>query len=409
MAADNTEKSTPTGRFVKQQTGPEHYSAFIPDALPPNPPIEIDNKLEEAIERAGIALGRLDGISLLLPDPNLFLYMFVRKEAVLSSQIEGTQSSLADLLKYENAAAPGTPVEDVREASNYVQAMQYGLERLRGGFPLSLRLIREIHEVLMQNARGGHKTPGDFRTSQNWIGGSRPGNARFVPPPPHEVGDALANLEKFLHDQPTRISPLLKAGIAHVQFETIHPFLDGNGRLGRLLITFVLCAEEVLSQPLLYLSLYLKTHRDQYYDVLQRVRTQGDWRGWLDFYLEGVADVAQIATETARAIVKLFEADHRRVQRLGKAASSALRVHDLLKQRAVLAIPTAAKQLSLTQPTVAAAMERLVQLKIAHEFTGRLRDRQFVYLAYQKILNEGTEIETPRATHSHQEKTQATA
>ena len=408
MVADKAEKPTPTGRFIKQPSGPEPYHAFIPDSLPPNPPIHIDTKLEEAIEHAGIALGRLDGITLLLPDPDLFLYMFVRKEAVLSSQIEGTQSSLADLLKYENAAVPGTPVEDVREASNYVQAMQYGLERLRGGFPLSLRLIRDIHKVLMQNARGGHKTPGEFRTSQNWIGGSRPGNARFVPPPPHDMSDALANLEKFLHDQPIRISPLLKAGIAHVQFETIHPFLDGNGRLGRLLITFVLCAEGVLSQPLLYLSLYLKTHRDQYYETLQRVRTHGDWRGWLDFYLEGVADVAQTATNTARAIVKLFEADHRRVQRLGKAASSALRVHDLLKQRAILSIPMAAKQLSLTQPTVAAAMARLVQLKIAHEFTGRQRDRQFVYFAYEKILNEGTEVEISRSGDSHQEKAPAT-
>ena len=392
MTPERTNKNTPTGRFVKQLSGPESYSAFIPSPLPPRPEIEIDKKMEEAIERAGVALGRLDGITLLLPDPDLFLYMFVRKEAVLSSQIEGTQSSLSDLLKYEHAAAPGVPVEDVREASNYVKAMQHGLDRLHNGFPLSLRLIREIHNVLMQNTRGRHKTPGEFRTSQNWIGGTRPGNARFVPPPPHEVPDALANLEKFLHDDPVRISPLLKAGIAHVQFETIHPFLDGNGRLGRLLITFVLCAEGVLSQPLLYLSLYLKSHRDQYYDTLQRVRTHGEWDVWLTFYLEGVEEVARTATETARAIMKLFEADHQRIQRFGKAAGSAIRVHDLLKRQAILSIPSAAKALSLTQPTIAASVERLVKLGIARESTGKQRDRQFIYSAYEKILNEGTEL-----------------
>lgn len=394
-------QTTSTGRVVKQLSGPESYDAFIPNPLPPEPPIVIDGKLEEAIERAGVALGRLDGITLLLPDPDLFLYMFVRKEAVLSSQIEGTQSSLSDLLKYEHAAVPGAPLADVREASNYVDAMQRGLERLRSGFPLSLRLIREIHKVLMQNARGGHKTPGEFRTSQNWIGGNRPDNARFVPPPPHELNEALANLEKFLHDQPTRMSPLLKAGIAHVQFETIHPFLDGNGRLGRLLITFILCAEKVLSQPLLYLSLYLKTHRDQYYEVLQRVRTQGEWREWLAFYLQGVTEVAGTATETARAIVRLLDKDHRRIQRLGKAASSAARVHDLLRRQAIVSIPAAARELGLTQPTIAAAVERLVKLTIAREITGKQRDRQFVYSAYMSILNEGTELSPARSERYH--------
>lgn len=387
------EKATPTGRLVKQPSGPESYSAFLPDPLPPNPPIVIDGSLEEMIERAGIALGRLDGITLLLPDPDLFLYMFVRKEAVLSSQIEGTQSSLSDLLKYENAEAPGVPIEDVREASNYVEAMQHGLARLRSGFPLSLRLIREIHNVLMHNARGGHKTPGEFRTSQNWIGGTRPGNARFVPPPPHVLGDALANLEQFLHDQPARMSPLLKAGIAHVQFETLHPFLDGNGRLGRLLITFVLCTEGVLSQPLLFLSLYLKTHRDRYYEALQRVRTHGEWREWLEFYLQGVTEVAGASTDTARAIVRLFNGDDQRIQRLGKAAGSASRVYDLLKRKAVVSIPVVARELTLSQPTVAAAIKRLVKLGIAREFTGKQRDRQFVYSAYMKILNAGTELD----------------
>jgi len=379
------------GRFVKQQSGPSEYLAFIPKPLPPDPPIRMDDQLQEALERASVALGRLDGITLLLPDPDLFLYMYVRKEAVLSSQIEGTQSSLSDLLLFENKAAPSVPTEDVQEVSNYIAATQHGLKRLRGGFPLSLRLIREIHEVLLKGTRGNNKTPGEFRTSQNWIGGTRPGNAKYVPPPPHEMSSFLDNLEKFLHDQPIRMPPLLKAGLVHAQFETIHPFLDGNGRLGRLLITFLLCAEKVLSQPLLYLSLFLKEHRESYYEVLQRIRTEGDWEEWFRFYLRGVAEVAQQATETARRIIHLFEEDAKRIQRIGKAAGSALRVHDLLKHRAIISIPLAAKELGLAWPTVASAIERLVKLGIAREFTGKLRDRQFLYTRYLDILNEGTE------------------
>jgi Fic family protein len=350
----------------------------------------LDGELQSLLERASRALGRLDAISLLLPDPRLFLYMYVRKEAVLSSQIEGTQSSLSDLLLFENDEIPGVGIDDVREVSNYTAAMQYGLDRLRNGFPLSLRLIREIHGILMQNARGGDKTPGEFRRSQNWIGGSRPGDARFVPPPPHELMASLDNLEKFLHAQ-NSVPLLVKAGLAHAQFETIHPFLDGNGRVGRLLITFLLCAEGALTQPLLYLSLYLKEHRDEYYESLQRIRTEGDWEGWLRFYLRGVESVALQATSTARNIVQLFEADRQNLQGIGKGASSALRVHELLKERPILSIAATVRALRMTKPTAAAAMENLEKLNIVREESGRRRDRHYVYRRYIDVLNDGTQ------------------
>jgi len=246
-------------------TGGEVCQAFIPNPLPPKPPLDIDDELRELSNQAMLALGRLDSVSLLLPETSLFLYMYVRKEAVLSSQIEGTQSSLADLLMYESAGVPGVPVDDVQEVSNYVAAMNHGLQRLRGGFPLSLRLIREIHELLLRQGRGSNKDPGQFRRVQNWVGGSRPSNAVFVPPPANRVLECLDNLEKFLQNQPVKVPTLIKAALGHVQFETIHPFLDGNGRLGRLLITFLLCAEDILKEPMLYLSLYLKEHREEYY------------------------------------------------------------------------------------------------------------------------------------------------
>src|SRR3954467_6338093 len=284
------------GRLITVESGPDGYAAFVPAPLPPDPPLRIDSRLQSLLDEANQALGRLDAVTLLLPDPGQFLYSYIRKEAVLSSQIEGTQSSLSDLLLFENEAAPGVPLDDVEETSNYIAAMSHGLKRIESGeLPLSNRLLREIHERLMAGVRGGEKAPGEFRRTQNWLGGTRPGNARFVPPPAHEVTVAMSDLEKFLHG-PTPI--LLKAALAHVQFETIHPFLDGNGRVGRLLITLLLCAEEVLQQPLLYLSLFFKQHRDAYYDHLQRVRTDGAWEGWLEFFLEGVVTVASSATNT---------------------------------------------------------------------------------------------------------------
>lgn len=387
------------GAFVQQQAGPDGFSAFVPAPLPPEPPLEFSLELQRIHEEAVHAVGQLEGVSRTM-DPDRLLYMYVRKEAVLSSQIEGTQSTLTDLLEYENDAAPGTPLDDVQEVSRYVAALYHGLGRIqRGELPLSLRLIREIHGVLMQEGRGSVQDPGDFRRTQNWIGGTRPGNARFVPPPPHEMRAALDNLEKFLHDAYGRTAPILKAGLAHAQFETIHPFLDGNGRIGRLLISLIFGAERLLTQPFFYLSLYLKENRADYYDALQRVRTHGDWEGWIHFYLVGVEAVARQAADTALALRTLFEEDQQRVTGLGRAAGSALRVYDLLRERIVLSAPRAAEELGLTWPTVNAALQRLERLGITREATGRSRDRLYVYRRQLELLSGGIQASTsePRA------------
>lgn len=324
--------------------------------------------------------------------------MYIRKEAVLSSQIEGTQSSLSDLLLFEEAGTPGVPLNDVQEVSSYVAALEHGLARLRGGFPLSLRLLREIHEVLMTNARGRDKTPGEFRTSQNWIGGTRPGNAAYVPPPPHQMQQALDNLEKFLHDEYGLTPLLLKAGIAHAQFETIHPFLDGNGRLGRLLITFLLVHGGALSQPLLYLSLYLREKRSEYYASLQTVRETGDWEQWIAFFLAGIEAVAEQATETAKRVLDLFQADRTAIQgALGKSATSALRVHEHLREHALVSSSVLVKASGLTLPTVLSALRKLQELNIVREATGQSRNRVFVYDKYVDILNAGVSGEVQTA------------
>lgn len=383
--------ATRAGRWVTQQRGPEGYAAFVPAPLPPRPPLDFTPELQRLIEAAGRALGRLEGVSASL-DPERLLYMYVRKEAVLSSAIEGTQSTLSDLLRYETDAAPGTPLDDVREVSRYVAALRHGVERIRSGrLPLSLRLIREIHGVLMTGeGRGGRQAPGAFRRTQNWIGGTRPGNARFVPPPPDEMANALDNLERFLHDEYGPTPPVIKAGLAHAQFETIHPFLDGNGRVGRLLVSLVLVADGVLSEPFLYLSLYLREHRADYYDALQRVRTHGDWEGWLRFYLIGVEAVASQAAETSRALLALFDADRARIQELGRAAGSALAVWDVLRRRIVISIPKAAEEAGVTWPTASAALERLAALGIVAETTGRRRDRLYTYAQQLALLDRGT-------------------
>ena len=375
------------GRFIPQ-TG---FSAFVPAGLPPDPSISWDSELHDLLEVANRALGRLDGATLIAPNPDLFLYTYIRKEAVLSSQIEGTQSSLSDLLLFENADGPGIPIDDLREVSNYVAAMEHGLKRLRGGFPLSLRLIREIHAIVVRGSRGADKTPGEFRHSQNWIGGTTPGDAFYVPPPVHEIMPALDDLEKFLQDHKTRTPLLLKAGLAHAQFETIHPFLDGNGRVGRLLITFLLCAEEGLREPLLYLSLYLKQNRPAYYDALQRIRTDGDWENWLKFFLRGVAEVAQQGVGTMRKLLDLFARDRDRIQAAlpGRRGLSALSVHEVLKQRAMTTISLTAAKTGLTSPTVASAIEELQKLGIVNELTARQRNRQFLYVEYYKTLDQG--------------------
>lgn len=365
--------------------------AFVPPPLPPDPPLAITPERHELLEKANRSLGRLDGVASLFPDPALFLYMYVRKEALLSSQIEGTQSSLSDLLLFESDELPGVPLDDVEEVSCYVAAMNHGLERLRGGFPLSLRLIKEIHKTMLSSGRGSKKAPGEFRSSQNWIGGSRPGTARFVPPPPHRVVACMGLLEKFLHNDPVKTPLLIKAALAHVQFETIHPFLDGNGRVGRLLITLLLCAEGALAQPMLYLSLYFKSHRDQYYDLLQRVRTKGAWEDWLDFFLIGVIDTANQAVHTAQRIVELFRNDRGRIEKLGRPAASALKLHHAFEERALLSIPGAAKRVGLSQPTITSALAHLAKLGIVREITGRKRRKLYVYDAYLKILGEGAE------------------
>jgi Fic family protein len=376
------------GKLVRQPMAPEPFDAFVPFALPPNPPLNVDLDL---LEKTNRAVGRLDSLSILLPDPSLFLYFYVRKEAVLSSQIEGTQSSLSDLLLHEYHEAPGAPIGDVEEVSQYVAALNHGLKRLRGGFPLSLRLIREIHGVLLSKGRGSSKAPGEFRRSQNWVGGTRPGNARFVPPPPEEVMNCMGEMEKYLHDLPGRTSVLLKAALSHVQFETIHPFLDGNGRLGRLLITFLLCVEGALSEPLLYLSLYFKEHRDTYYDLLQRVRSEGDWEAWVTFFLEGVMETADQAVNTAQRIMRLFTDDRARIEGMGQAAGNVSRIHSYLQKKPVLEIPKASTEIGISQPTVTSALKRLEGIGIVREITGKARDRIYVYKEYLDILGEGTQ------------------
>ncbi|HBK57045.1 MAG TPA: cell filamentation protein Fic [Xanthomonadales bacterium] len=341
-------------------------------------------------ERADQALGRLDGITLLLPDPTLFLYQYVRKEALLSSQIEGTQSSLSDLLLFELDEAPGVPVDDVEEVSNYVDALNHGLRRMRqDGFPLSLRLLREIHERLLRGSRGAHKTPGEFRRSQNWIGGRSPATAAFVPPPPEHLPQCLGDLERFLHDP--CVPTVIRAALAHVQFETIHPFLDGNGRLGRLLIALMLCNDRVLREPTLYLSLYFKTHRARYYAQLDAVRTHGDWEGWLAFFLDGIAETAQQAVDTAQRLLQLLGADRARVNALGRRAGNIAQVFELLAQRVVLTVPQATPRLALSPPTIRAAIDSLIELGIVNELTGQRRNRVFAYQRYLEILSEGAQ------------------
>ena len=316
--------------------------------------------------------------------------MGIRKEALLSSQIEGTQSSLSELLLFELGQAEGAPLDDVVEVSNYVAALEHGLARLREGFPLSNRLIREIHGRLLARGRGSEKSPGQFRLTQNWIGGPRPGKAHFVPPHPDDVAECMQELERFLHDHPT-MPTLVRAALAHVQFETTHPFLDGNGRVGRLLITLLICHAKQLSQPMLYLSLFFKQHRADYYELLDTVRTHGDWEAWVDFFLRGVVETAEAAVETAKRLMALFDNDRRQIQAAGRKANSALRVHDALKARPVNQLQDIATTTGLSFPATTAGMNLLVELGIAREVTGKKRNRVFVYSDYLSALNEGTE------------------
>lgn len=378
------------GKYVKGTlVGGEEYSAYFPKPLPPVPALDMEG-IYPLLDKANTAIGRIDGMSQILPDSSLFLYMYVRKEAVLSSQIEGTQSSLSDLFLFESQEMPGVPLDDVTEVSCYVAAMQYGLERVKE-FPLSLRLIREIHGRLMNNARGCHRYPGEFRTSQNWIGGSRPGNARFVPPPPENLMECLDNFERFLHDNTGKFPILIKAAMAHLQFETIHPFLDGNGRLGRLLITFILCVEGILSQPLLYLSLYLKSNRDEYYRLIQSVRETGDWESWIRFFLTGVIETAQQATDTAKSIIALFEKNKELIEKSGKSTGAILTIHAFMQHHPFATTTKIKQKTKLSLPTILRSLTALEKIGIIQEITGKERNKIFAYTKYIAILNQGIE------------------
>ncbi|MDY0042692.1 MAG: Fic family protein [Desulforhabdus sp.] len=379
------------GHYVTVSTVGEKAQAFVPAPLPPLPPIDWTPELRAKFDQALLALGRLDSVAVLLPDTSLFLYMYIRKEAVLSSMIEGTQSSLSDLLLFELDQEPGVPLDDVREVGNYVAALDHGLRRLNEGFPLSLRLFKEIHGVLLNKGRGSHQTPGEFRRSQNWIGGTRPGNAAFVPPPAEEVAECMGKLELFIHDQPEPTPVLLKAALAHVQFETIHPFLDGNGRLGRLLITLLLCEHKVLREPMLYLSLYFKTHRQYYYELLNNVRQTGDWEGWLDFFAEAVVITATQAVETAIQLLDLSHQDRDKIGGLGRAAASTLRIHRFLMEHPIATASLLAQRTGISAATVNRALWHLEQLGIIRELTAQKRNRLYSYTRYVDIMNRGTE------------------
>jgi len=380
-----------TGHYVTSTLNGLAHQAFIPSALPPDPPLRIDPALDDARERALIALGELKGVTRILPDTRLFLYHYVRKEALLSSQIEGTQSSFSDLLLFEMDEAPGVPIDDVREVSNYVDALEHGLERLRGGFPLSLRLIREMHERLLRRGRGAGKAPGEFRRSSVWIGGPSPDRAQFVPPPADHLSDCLKALEAFVHARDDGVSLLARAALAHVQFETIHPFLDGNGRLGRLLIVLMLREARLLEEPSLYLSLYFKTRREEYYERLNAVRVRGDWEGWLRFFYDGVAATAGQAVDTAQRLLKLFEADRQRLRETGRLAGNALQLHERMTYHPIRSIRRLVEETGLSKPTVARGLEKMIELGIAEEITGRKRNKAFAYRQHLAILSEGTQ------------------
>lgn len=377
------------GTWIKQGSG---YRAFIPAPLPPEPAVVLDDEMVRLLSTADRCLGRLDGVASVLPNPNLFVAMYVRQEAVLSSQIEGTQSTLEDVIQFELGADGDRLPQDVEEVVNYVRAMNHGLSRL-GDLPLSLRLIREIHAELMAGVRGSNRSPGEFRVSQNWIGaaGSTLQNASFVPPPVPDMMNALGNLEHFLHDRES-LPPLLQAGIAHAQFETIHPFLDGNGRVGRLLITFLLCERDILQRPLLYLSHYLKAHRSEYYDRLTAIRSEGNWEGWLKFFLRGVEKVSNSATHTARQILLLRETDRQVVTAQLGNTPHAPRLLDLLYEQPIVNVRTVERRLGCTYATANKLVEQFAGLGILHEVTGARRNRLYRYTDYLSLFDAGAPL-----------------
>jgi Fic family protein len=378
-------RATP-GRYSTVSAAGESVRAYVPAPLPPDPPIVWSTALRQRFDAALVALGRLDAITALLPNASLVLYSFVRKEAVLSSQIEGTQSSLSDLLLFEVDEEPGVPIDDAREVSRCVDALDRGLKKLRGGLPLSTRLLCEMHKILMSHPRGRGKTPGEIRRSQVWLGGTRPGNAVFVPPPAVELADCLKHLERFINDEPEPTPPLIKAALAHVQFETIHPFLDGNGRIGRLLIVLQLVADGVLRDPMLYPSLYFKKHRALYYDLLNDVRLNGDWERWLEFFGEGIEESARDASTMANALLALVNSDRERIASLGRAAGSALAVHHALQRQPIASSNWLVSETKLTPATVNKSLAHLERIGVVQELTMRQRGRLFSYRRYVENL-----------------------
>lgn len=380
-----------TGYYTPSVAGGINCQAFVPAPLPPQPPLEITGKLQQRMEEALLSLGRLDAITSLLPDAPLFLYSYVRKEAVMSSQIEGTQSSLSDLMLYEMEGQPGVPMDDVQEVSCYVQALTLGMQRIREGHPITFRLITELHKALMTHSRGTQCDPGVFRKNQVWIGGHRADEATFVPPPANLITDCWADLERFINDDPEPTAPVIKAALAHVQFETIHPFMDGNGRLGRLLIPLILAQSGVLKEPLLYLSVFFKKHRETYYQRLQQVRITGNWESWLLFFVDAITATAHQAVETAQQLNQLLATDKARLLELGRLSGSANQVLDALYSHPMSNIATLVEKTSLTPATIGKVMDGLEQkLGIVKEVTGQKRNRIYAYSAYINILNQET-------------------
>jgi len=372
------------GTYIRQLEG---YAAYIPAPLPPVPPINMDGELMRLLSNADRALGRLDGVTTILPNPNLFVAMYVKQEAVFSSQIEGTQSTLEDVLVYEAGPVRDKRPKDVEEVVNYVRAMNYGIQEL-DNLPLSLRLIKQIHAELLKGVRGGKRTPGEFRRSQNWIGpgGCTLADAEFTPPPPHQMMEALNNFEKFLHDT-SSLPVLIHCGLAHAQFETIHPFLDGNGRMGRLLITFLLCEKQILQKPLLYLSYYLKAHRAEYYDRLMAVRNAGDWEGWLRFFLRGVYEVSQASTSTARLILQMREKHRMLIAENLSNSTNGLKLLDHLFEKPMVSIREAEQVMGVSYVTASSVIGNMEDAALLKEITGQKRNKVFRYEPYIALFN----------------------
>jgi Fic family protein len=380
-----------TGTYISTIAGGIACQAFVPKPLPPQPALDISGKLQTRLNEALIALGRLDAISTLLPDAKLFLYSYVRKEAVMSSQIEGTQSSLSDLMLYEMEGQPGVPMDDVQEVSCYVNALTLGVERIRQGHAISFRLLTEVHQALMTSGRGIQRSPGEFRRNQVWIGGHRADEATFVPPPANQLADCWAALEQFINDLPEATAPVIKAALVHVQFETIHPFMDGNGRLGRLLIPLILVEAGILKEPLLYLSVFFKQYRDTYYQLLQQVRITGDWEAWLLFFVDAIAATANQAVSMAQQLIQLLATDKLRLAQIGRLSGSATQILDALFAHPVANIVALGTATGLTAATIGKALDAMQnQLGMVQELTGQKRNRVYAYRAYIDILNQET-------------------